>query len=189
MTDIRSCGGFSRSAVARSSSEVHEKIRDVRAEGANNPTTGVLDAAETSEADIQDDIEFALIQMKAETLDQDRRGPPSPRRGHVRLLLRVRRRDLRAPAAGAAVRAPLQGLRGGPRGGAAARAHPVAGGVPPRSSWTFRDNPGLHIAAFATSRRATGRLCRSPTADRRFRVGILLQSRRRPGPGLRSPQR
>ena len=49
-------------------SAVHDKIRDVRAEGANNPTTGVLDAAETSEADIQDDIEFALIQMKAETL-------------------------------------------------------------------------------------------------------------------------
>jgi len=51
-------------------SEVHGKIRDVRAEGANNPTTGVLDAAETSEADIQDDIEFALIQMKAETLSK-----------------------------------------------------------------------------------------------------------------------
>ncbi len=49
-------------------SEVHEKIRDVRTEGANNTTHGVLDAAETSEADIQDDIEFALIQMKAETL-------------------------------------------------------------------------------------------------------------------------
>jgi DnaK suppressor protein len=49
-------------------SAVHDKIRDVRTEGANNPTTGVLDAAETSEADIQDDIEFALIQMKAETL-------------------------------------------------------------------------------------------------------------------------
>jgi DnaK suppressor protein len=50
--------------------QVHEKIRDVRAEGANNPTTGVLDAAETSESDIQDDIEFALIQMKAETLNK-----------------------------------------------------------------------------------------------------------------------
>ena len=49
-------------------SEVQGKIRDVRSESANNPTTGVLDAAETSEADIQDDIEFALIQMKAETL-------------------------------------------------------------------------------------------------------------------------
>ena len=49
-------------------SEVQGKIRDVRSESANSPTTGVLDAAETSEADIQDDIEFALIQMKAETL-------------------------------------------------------------------------------------------------------------------------
>ena len=49
-------------------SAVHEKIRDVRTEGANSPTHGVLDAAESSEADIQDDIEFALIQMKAETL-------------------------------------------------------------------------------------------------------------------------
>jgi DnaK suppressor protein len=51
-------------------SAVQDKIRDVRSEGANNPTHGVLDAAETSEADIQDDIEFALIQMKAETLNK-----------------------------------------------------------------------------------------------------------------------
>lgn len=49
-------------------SAVHEKIRDVRSESANSPAHGVLDAAESSEADIQDDIEFALIQMKAETL-------------------------------------------------------------------------------------------------------------------------
>ena len=51
-------------------SEVQGKIRDVRSESANSPTTGVLDAAETSEADIQDDIEFALIQMKSETLNK-----------------------------------------------------------------------------------------------------------------------
>ena len=49
-------------------SEVQEKMRDVRTEGASGEGQGVLDAAETSEADIQDDIEFALIQMKAETL-------------------------------------------------------------------------------------------------------------------------
>ena len=48
--------------------EVHGKIRDVRTEAANSPSHGVIDAAETSESDIQDDIEFALIQMKAETL-------------------------------------------------------------------------------------------------------------------------
>ena len=50
--------------------QVQEKIRDVRTEGANNPNQGVLDAVESSEADIQDDIEFALIQMKSETLNK-----------------------------------------------------------------------------------------------------------------------
>jgi DnaK suppressor protein len=48
--------------------EVQVKMRDVRAEGAAGEGQGVLDAAEASEADIQDDIEFALIQMKSETL-------------------------------------------------------------------------------------------------------------------------
>ncbi len=49
-------------------SEVQEKMRDVRAVGASGEGQGVLDAAEASEADIQDDIELALIQMKSETL-------------------------------------------------------------------------------------------------------------------------
>ena len=46
--------------------EVQEKMRDVRAVGASGE--GVLDDAESSEADIQDDIELALIQTKSETL-------------------------------------------------------------------------------------------------------------------------
>lgn len=46
-------------------SEVQGKIRDARSE---NKMSEVLDAGESSEADIQEDIEFALIQMKAETL-------------------------------------------------------------------------------------------------------------------------
>ena len=49
-------------------SEVQGRMRDVRAEGSG--VQGVLDAAETSELDIQDEIEFALIQMKAETLNK-----------------------------------------------------------------------------------------------------------------------
>jgi DnaK suppressor protein len=49
-------------------SEVKGKMRDVRAIGASGEGQGVLDAAETTEADIQDDIELALIQMKSETL-------------------------------------------------------------------------------------------------------------------------
>jgi DnaK suppressor protein len=49
--------------------EVQGRMRDVRAEGAwGNKASDVLDAVESSEADIQDDIEFALIQMKSETL-------------------------------------------------------------------------------------------------------------------------
>ncbi len=48
--------------------EVQGKIRDVRSEASGTPVNGVLDAAESSDADIQEDIELALIQMKAETL-------------------------------------------------------------------------------------------------------------------------
>ncbi len=48
--------------------EVYDKTRDVRTENATVPKQGVRDEAESSEADIQADIEFALIQMKAETL-------------------------------------------------------------------------------------------------------------------------
>jgi DnaK suppressor protein len=51
-------------------SEVQGRMRGVRAEGANGAVQGVLDAAESSELDIQDEIEFALIQMKAETLNK-----------------------------------------------------------------------------------------------------------------------
>jgi DnaK suppressor protein len=48
--------------------EVQEKMRDVRAEGLHGKMTEVFDAVESSEADIQEDIELALIQMKSETL-------------------------------------------------------------------------------------------------------------------------
>jgi len=51
-------------------SEVHEKIRDVRSENSSGKLAHVLDSGESSEADIQEDIEFALIQMKAETLSK-----------------------------------------------------------------------------------------------------------------------
>src|SRR5258708_39119035 len=48
--------------------EVQGKIRDVRAEASMGGKNEVFDAVETSDAGIQDDIEFALIQMKSETL-------------------------------------------------------------------------------------------------------------------------
>jgi DnaK suppressor protein len=50
--------------------EVQEKIRGVRSENTFGKMNEVLDSGESSEADIQEDIEFALIQMKAETLSK-----------------------------------------------------------------------------------------------------------------------
>ena len=50
--------------------EVQGKMRDVREEGTWGGQNEVLDAVESSEADIQEDIEFALIQMKSETLNK-----------------------------------------------------------------------------------------------------------------------
>ena len=47
---------------------VQGKMRDVRAEGFKD--RDVLDQGESSEVDIQEDIEFALIQMKSETLNK-----------------------------------------------------------------------------------------------------------------------
>jgi DnaK suppressor protein len=49
-------------------SQVHEKIRGVRTESSTKNMSEVYDAGESSESDIQEDIEFALIQMKTETL-------------------------------------------------------------------------------------------------------------------------
>ena len=48
--------------------EVQGKIRDVRSDSMKDRE--VLDQGESSEVDIQDDIEFALIQMKSETLSK-----------------------------------------------------------------------------------------------------------------------
>ena len=51
--------------------QVKGKMRDVRAEGTwGGKLNDVLDAVESSEADIQEDLEFALIQMKSETLNK-----------------------------------------------------------------------------------------------------------------------
>jgi DnaK suppressor protein len=51
--------------------EVQGKMRDVRADGVwGGKLNEVLDAVESSEADIQGDIELSLIQMKSETLNK-----------------------------------------------------------------------------------------------------------------------
>ena len=50
--------------------EVQGKMRDVRTTGEVTKLSEVFDAVESSEADIQEDIELALIQMKSETLNK-----------------------------------------------------------------------------------------------------------------------
>lgn len=50
--------------------EVKTKIKDVRAEGASGMMHSVAELGESSESGIQEDIELALIQMKAETLNR-----------------------------------------------------------------------------------------------------------------------
>jgi DnaK suppressor protein len=51
--------------------EVQGKMRGVREEGTwGGKLNEVFDAVESAEADIQDDLEFALVQMKSETLNK-----------------------------------------------------------------------------------------------------------------------
>src|SRR6201988_3866975 len=51
--------------------EVQGKMRGVREEGTwGGKMNEVLDAVESAEADIQEDLEFALGQMKSETLNK-----------------------------------------------------------------------------------------------------------------------
>ena len=105
--------------------EVQGKIRGVRADGAEKPHE-VMDQGETSEVDIQEDIELALIQMKAETLNKINEALARLEDGPLRAVLRMRRRDRGGAPAGAALRGPLQGLRRGPGNRGAARANALA---------------------------------------------------------------
>jgi DnaK suppressor protein len=51
--------------------EVQGKMRGVREEGTwGGKLNEVLDAVESAEADIQEEIEFSLVQMKSETLNK-----------------------------------------------------------------------------------------------------------------------
>jgi DnaK suppressor protein len=67
-TDLKQMLSERRRAIH---AEVQGKMRGVREEGTwGGKLNEVLDAVESSEADIQEDIEFALIQMKSETLNK-----------------------------------------------------------------------------------------------------------------------
>jgi len=85
MKDTQKAGADSRMSQSRYSelkqmlegrrrelqAEVQGKMRGVREEGTwGGKLNEVLDAVESAEADIQEDIEFALVQMKSETLNK-----------------------------------------------------------------------------------------------------------------------
>src|SRR3954471_6541548 len=54
-----------------SAAEVQGKMRGVREEGTwGGKLNEVLDAVESAEADIQEELEFSLVQMKSETLNK-----------------------------------------------------------------------------------------------------------------------
>ena len=103
--------------------EVQGKMRDVRAEGAwGGKTERSARRGRELRGRHPGDIEFALIQMKSETLNKINDALIAARAGRLRQLLRVRRGNRRKAAARAALRGPLQGLRGGPGDRRAARA-------------------------------------------------------------------
>ena len=65
LNDLRAILEGRRAEIVR---ELQDKIRAVRTDGAGR--RDVLDDVEGSEADSQDDIEFALMQLKTETLSK-----------------------------------------------------------------------------------------------------------------------
>ena len=103
-------------------SEVQSRMKDVRADTGQ---AGVVDDVETSESDIQDEIEFALIQMKAETLHRINEALERLEEGTYGRCFECGEEIEPASPAGAAVRRPLQGLRGSARSRSPARAGPL----------------------------------------------------------------
>ena len=96
--------------------EVQGKMRGVREEGTwGGKMNEVLDAVESAEADIQEDIEFALVQMKSETLNKINDALLRLEQGDYGVLFRLRRGNRRKASARAPVRRALQGLRRDPR--------------------------------------------------------------------------
>ena len=120
-------------------SEVQGRMRDVRAEGGGELGPGRARRGGELRARHPGRDRIRAHPDEGRDAEPHRRGAPAARRGHLRQLLRVRRRNQREAAARAAVRGPLQELRGGARGQAAARA--PDGAAPrarPRCSSTCR---------------------------------------------------
>ena len=106
--------------------ELQGKIRSVRDEGSRQKPTA-LNLGD-SEVDAQDDLEFVLIQMKAETANKINEALLRLEEGRYGLCFECGERDRPGAVARAAFRGSLQGLRRRHRDGTAARSRPGASG-------------------------------------------------------------
>ena len=91
--------------------EIHDKLRSLR-ESLPAEAADVRDAEEQSVDDFVQEVDFALMQMKSETLKQDRRGDPPAGGRHLRALRRSAPGDRRGAPQGAALRRPVPRLPG-----------------------------------------------------------------------------
>ena len=100
-------------------------------EGAAALLHDVRDDAENSEADIQDDIEFALLQMKAETLEKITQALERLDEGTFGYCYECGKEISSGRLRGVALRGALHGLRGDPGGRTRARGacRPAGSGI------------------------------------------------------------
>ena len=103
MSDTRQLKQMLLSRQRELLNELHGKIRNVRDEGAQQDR-GRLNPGDTSDVEIQDDLEFVLIQMKAETANKISEALARLEEGTYGLCFECGERDRRAAVARAAVR-------------------------------------------------------------------------------------
>ena len=102
--------GCSRSAGARSTRSSAPSARAIPVEAPD-----VRDTEEQSVDDFVQEVDFALMQMKSETLEKIDEAMQRLEDGTYGRCHRVRRRDRRGPPAGPALRRPVPRLPGGGR--------------------------------------------------------------------------
>jgi len=93
MTDTTTRNAILREILSDRRRELHNEVQNRIRDERTDRLTDVGDDLEAADADIQGDIDVALLQMKAETFDPHQRGAvPAPRRP-IRVLCRMRGRD------------------------------------------------------------------------------------------------
>jgi RNA polymerase-binding transcription factor DksA len=95
--------------------DLETKLREARANTSGEGESRGLDTAETSDADLQQDVGLALIEMSAEVLRRIDDAVARLASGTYGVLRRVWRRDLSDASRGAPICGAMSRLRGGVR--------------------------------------------------------------------------